>query len=264
MTTARIHHPKSARSVMTKLAQMYGTPEPSAQTEPIEQLVLAILARNDSPSKAQAVLQRIKNYYVDFNELRVSSRSELVKQFGTDIDQASAKAKEMIASLRGIFDRENTFELGFLKAHSKRELETYFSDMPTVDNYLLNSLILNCCSKQAFPLDQKMVQACKDLKLADGEVTLEGMQAYFERQLKAAQSYAFCYMLKQFSVKEPARTQAGKAKKKATKKTASKKRTTVKKKTAPRKTTTKKKTSTTSNTSRTAKRAISRPKAKKK
>ena len=85
-------------------------------------------------------------------------------------------------------------------------------------------------------MDEKMLQACKELELVQGPVSLENMQAYFERQLRSAESYAFCHLLKKCSVKEVSRP---KAKKKAKKKAASKKK---KAKSASKKKTSKKKT----------------------
>ena len=222
MASARVSHPKGARTILARLKRMYGAPaKQPTEVEAVEQIVLAILAHNESPSKAQSVLQRLKGYYVDFNELRVARPGELAAHMGSTFTQASAKTKRILTILKGIFDRENSFDLGFLKSKSKQELEKYFSEIPGADNYLLSSVILYCCGRQAFPLDEKMLEACKELELAQGPVSLENMQAYFERQLRSADSYAFCRLLKKYSVKETSRSNA---KKKAEEKAASKKK----------------------------------------
>jgi len=226
MASGRVSHPKGAKTVLGRLKRLYGAPaKQPAEVEAVEQIVLAILADNESPSKAQSVLQRLKGYYVDFNELRVARSGELAGHMGSTFAQASAKAKRILAVLKGIFDRENSFNLGFLKSKSKQDLEEYFRDIQGADNYLLSSVILYCCGRQAFPLDAKMLQACKELELVQGEVSLEDVQAYLERQLRSADSYAFCRLLKKYSVKETSRSNA---KKKAKKKAASKKKKSAK------------------------------------
>ena len=213
MANGRVSHPKGAKTVLGRLKRSYGAPaKQPAEVEVVEQIVLAILADNESPSKAQSILQRLKGYYVDFNELRVARPGELAGQMGSTFAQASSKAKRILAVLKGIFDRENSFNLGFLKSKSKQDLEEYFRDIQGTDNYLLSRVILYCCGRQAFPLDAKMLQACKELELVQGEVSLEDVQAYLERQLRSADSYAFCRLLKKYSVKETSRS---KAKKKA-------------------------------------------------
>jgi len=242
MTTAstRVQHPKGAKTVLKKLTQMYGVPKPPPEVEPIEQLVLAVLARNLSLDRAQAALHRLKSCYVDFNEIRVARAVELAKQVGEDLDQAGPKSRLILSLLKNIFDRENTFNLDFLKSKSKKEMESYFAGVEGADNYVIASVILNCCGTQAFPLDEKMLQACKDLKLAEGDISLEAMQTYLERQLKSSQSYAFCHMLKQYSLRESAKTKT-KAKASAkppssTEKTAGgKTKKTVRRKTASKK-----------------------------
>ena len=227
MASGRVSHPKGAKTVLGRLKRSYGAPaKQPAEVEPIEQIVLAVLADNESLNKAQSVLQKLKSYYVDFNELRVARPSELAGQMGATFTQPLSKAKRILAVLKGVFDRENSFNLGFLKSKSKQDLEEYFRDIQGADNYLLSSVILYCCGRQAFPLDAKMLQACKELELVQGEVSLEDVQAYLERQLRSADSYAFCRLLKKYSVKERARS---KAKKKTKKKAASKKKTSKKK-----------------------------------
>ena len=214
MSTARVYHPKGAKTVLSRLKRIYGAPKRPAETDPIEQIVLAILARNEPLSKAQAILQRFRSYYVDFNELRVTQPGELVGYMGPNLPQALAKARRILSILKSIFDRENTVDLTFLQSKSKRELESYFSQIQGADNYLLASVILHCCGRQAFPLDEKMLATCKELGLAEGEVSLEGMQSYLERQLRSSESYAFCHLLKRRSCQET--TGAKKAAKKKT------------------------------------------------
>ena len=236
MASPRVIHPKGAKTVLARLKRMYGAPpKQPAEGEAIEQIVLAILAYNESTEKARIALQKMKGYYVDFNELRVARPAELVGHMGPTFAQNLPKAKKILAVLKGIFGRENSFDLGFFKTKSKQDLEEYFKDIPGADNYLLSSVILCCCGRQAFPLDEKMLEACKELELARGPVDLDNMQAYLERQLRSADSYAFCQLLKKHALKVTAQAKAT---------TTTKKKATVKKKKV--KSNAKKKTSKTS------------------
>ena len=230
MSTARTHHPKSARTVLSRLKRMYGAPKKPTEGDIVEQIVLAILARNKPLDQAEATLQKFKSYYVDFNELRVTQPGELATHMGPSSSQTMAQARTILAVLKSILNRENTLNLESLKSKSKTELESYFSQIQNSDNYLLASVVLHCCGRQAFPLDEKMLAACKELGLAEGEVDLEGMQAYLERQLRSADSYAFCYLLKQYACRESTRD-AGAKKSAAKKKTVTKKKKKAKTKT---------------------------------
>jgi len=204
MTTARVSHPKGAKAVLSRLKHIYGVPRPPADNNPVEQIVLAILAQNESPSTARSILEKFKGYYVDFNELRVTQPGELAGHMGAISKETLLKARRILLVLKSIFDRENSFDLEFLKSKSRKELESYFAQIEGADNYLTASVILHCCGRQAFPLDDKMLKSCQELGLAQGEVTLEGMQTYLERQLKSADSYAFCDLLKKYAYQETA------------------------------------------------------------
>ena len=244
MASGRVSHPKGAKTVLGRLKRLYkATAKQPEEVEVVEQIILAILSDNESLSKAQGVVQKLKSFYVDFNELRVARPMELAAEMGTSLSGASAKSKRMLAVLKGIFTRENSFDLDFLKSTSKQDLEEYFRDIPGSDNYLTSSVILHCCGRQAFPLDEKMLEACKELELARGPVSLENMQAYLERQLRSADSYVFCQLLKQYSIQERS---GSKAKKKSTSKTkaVSKKKVASKEKTVSKKKKSSKKTST--------------------
>ena len=227
MTTARVSHPKGARTVLSKLKRMYGAPKPPAETDPVEQIVLAILAYNEPLGSAQVVLEKFKSYYVDFNELRVTQPGELAGHMDAISDQILPKARRILLVLKSILNRENTFDLKFLQSKSKRELESYFAQIQGTDNYLIARIILHCCQRQAFPLDDKMLAACKELGLAEGEVNLEAMQTYLERQLKSADSYAFCDLLKKYSFQATTRSAKPTKKKKKAKTAKSKSKTTT-------------------------------------
>ncbi len=244
MATGRVSHPKGAKTVLGRLKRLYGTPaKQSGEVEPVEQIVLAILSDSESLGKAQSVLQKLKSYYVDFNEMRVARPSELARETGSTFAHASTKAKRILDILQGIFDRQNSFDLEFLKSNSKQELEEYFRDISGADKYILASVILYCCKRQAFPLDKKMLEACKELELVKGEASLENMQAYLERQLRSSDSYIFCCLLKKYSIQKASKP---KAEKKVKKKAPSKKKSTSKKKVVSKKQTSSKKKSTTS------------------
>ena len=238
MTTARVSHPKGAGVVLSRLKRIYGAPKPLAETDPVEQIVLAILACNESLSKAQGILQKFKSYYVDFNELRVTQPGELAGHMGSISSRTLPKARRILLVLKSIFDRENTFDLEFLQSKSKRELESYFDQIQGTDNYLIASVILRCCGRQAFPLDDRMLEACKELGLAQGDVTLDGMQTYLERQLKSADSYAFCDLLKKYSFQDNARAKKPTKKEVSIKKKKAKTAKSKSKPTARRKSTT--------------------------
>ncbi len=231
MASTRVSHPKAPKTVLARLKRTYGSPaKQRVDVEIIEQIVLAILARNESVSKAESTLERLKGYYVDFNELRVARAGELAGQLGTIFDEALAKAKQMISVLQDIFTKENSFNLGFVTSKSKQDLEEYFNEIHGFDNYLLSTVILCCCGRQAFPMDDRMLEACKDLELAQGPASLENMQAYLERQLRSADSYVFCMLLKEHSLKDALRN---KVKKDAEEKAASEKKAVTKKKKVP-------------------------------
>lgn len=239
MSTSRVHHPRGASPVLNQLKRTYGVPGPAPEREPVEQIILAILEHNEPEGAAANSLAKLKSEYVDFNELRVSRTGELTELLGTEISNPRAKARRLLAVLRAVFNKENSFDLSSLKSKSKQDMEEYFKTVGETDNYLASSVLLHCCGRQAFPLDEKMLKACEELQLVEGEVDMAGLQSFLERQVRASQAYSFCRLLKKSSLNEPSKTQ--KAAKKTTKKKA-KKKTVVKSKSRTGKNTAKKKT----------------------
>ena len=82
-----------------------------------------MLAHNQPTGTASSILEKFKSYYVDFNELRVTQPGELATHMGAIAKENLPRARRILQVLKAIFDCENSFDLEFIKANSKKELE---------------------------------------------------------------------------------------------------------------------------------------------
>ena len=70
---------KRIKKLFQQMVRKFGKPSAAELTDPIEQLVIGILAECTSNHKAQTTFRRIRQQMVDLNELRVTPPLELAR-----------------------------------------------------------------------------------------------------------------------------------------------------------------------------------------
>ena len=112
------HGSDYARHVKRLYRQMLkqtGKPETPAPTDPIEQLIVAILSACTTDHKAVAVYRRLREQTVDLNELRVTPAVELAEMIGTGVPLAREKAHRIVDALNAVRRRQDKLDLSFLQ-----------------------------------------------------------------------------------------------------------------------------------------------------
>jgi endonuclease III len=105
----------SVGELIEALEPRYGAVRELDETEGLDQLVLLVLARDLPFKKARAALRRLKQDYVDWNDVRVTPAHELARACeGGGAGTAFAKAAELVELLSTLYLRFNkmTCEVG--------------------------------------------------------------------------------------------------------------------------------------------------------
>ena len=61
--------------------------------------VFAIVSENLTESQAQAAIKKLKDYFVDWNDLRVATVDEIAEVLGPDVEPARASPPHLSACL---------------------------------------------------------------------------------------------------------------------------------------------------------------------
>ena len=155
------------------------------QTDPLEQLILGILARDVSESKAQAVYARLMGSVVDLNDLRVTPWIEVAEMLSDDLPDAENRARTLVGVLNAIYDRCASVTLSFLRGKPVREARDYLRSLPGIDEYTAARVVLLGLGGHAIPIDETTLQVFRQEELVGPEATLPEVQSFLERHIRA-------------------------------------------------------------------------------
>jgi len=190
---------KRIRHLYHQLRRQYGKPPPPDHTEPIEQLILGILARDTTEAKAQAAFRRLRESLVDHNELRVTPAVELAETLGPDLPDAATRAQNLVDALNAIYDRHNVVDLSFLRDKPVRDAREYLRALPGVAEFTAARVVLYSLGGHAIPVDQSVVWVLRKENLVPPEATLSEVQAFLERHISAQEAAEFAALMHRYA-----------------------------------------------------------------
>ncbi|MCK4957827.1 MAG: hypothetical protein KAT00_00470 [Planctomycetes bacterium] len=224
--------------------------------DPVEALIYATVSENLRESAAKRVLKKIREHFVDINDLRVSRIEEVMEILSKDgfSEESATALKE---ALNAVFYKYNGMSLLSLTEIGKRQAKKDLGKLEGVSRFVVNYCVLTTLGGHAIPLTDCMIEYLRDSELVYPGADVDDIEGFLERKITLAKAYEFYRLLrhKSESVKKKLPRKAApeadekadagdskkETKKKAAKKTTSDKKTATKKKT---KKTTKKKTVT--------------------
>ncbi|MBL8764327.1 MAG: hypothetical protein JNM07_08670 [Phycisphaerae bacterium] len=187
MTTAE--RARLLKSLLAKLRSRFpeAEPVPPAPDEPtLREFVRSLLVWECPTSRAETAMRRIEQNIVDFNELRVCMPDDIVRMIGHTYPRAEDRAVRLRESLNGVFARNHSVSLEFLRVMPKRDARTYLEELPGVPRYAVGRTFLLALGGHAAPVDDRLLARLIDEKIAEAGADAEAASAWLERTLRAA------------------------------------------------------------------------------
>ncbi|MHC4132449.1 MAG: hypothetical protein ACYSSP_13005 [Planctomycetota bacterium] len=197
--------------------------------EPANALIYGIIAEKMNKKTTRTILKRFDGYFVDLNDLRVSSAEEIIEKLGEETSETKSVADSLVYTLRYIFDHNNVVSLKSLQKIGKRPAKQMLERIPQLGAFAINYCMLTSLKAHAIPLTEKMIEYLKNNELVHPDADENQIEGFLSKQIAAKNGYEFYSLLRKES--ESARKKA-KLKNKKAKKT---KRKVKKKKTSKRK-----------------------------
>ncbi len=223
---------KQVKRVFNRLVRQHGKPKHDSLADPIEQLLLGVVARGTTETGAAAAMKRLQEGTVDLNELRVASPREMVQLLGENFPNAIEKARDINSILNEIFNRQHELDLDFLRDKTRRDAKDYLQKMPGVDACTVARVMLVSVGGHAIPVDEDMLAYLRRQELVDPDADAAEVQAFLERNIAADDAYAFYTLMRRLvaTSRPRIRKKAAATTKKKTKKTSKAKRTSASRK----------------------------------
>jgi len=196
---------RRVKRLFHQLIRKFGKPAAFELTNPIEQLVVGILASCTSLNKAQTVFRKLRHQMVDLNELRVTPPTELAEIIGDGLPLAREKARRIVDALNDIRRRQDTMDLMFLRERGRREAREYLESLEGVDRSAAASVVLYSLGGHAIPVDDLMLYVLRSEEMVDPAAELAEVQGFLERHISAADTQAFAELLGRYAVSRGSR-----------------------------------------------------------
>ncbi len=153
------------KNIIPPLRERYGQVPKPPELPMLEHLIFAILSEDATEAKAEAVFQKFKEGYFDWNEVRVSSITELreVMKDLPDVDNRCARLK---GTLKRIFESLYSFDIDGWRKLSHKELTRRLAKFPANSQYVVARLIRDGLKGSTIPIDNDTLRVLQRLGVA--------------------------------------------------------------------------------------------------
>ncbi len=176
--------------------------------DPVKQLIYAVLSEDNSPTRAKTAMTRLLANTIDYNDLRVSTPTELANIIESDILNAVERTGVLIEVLGSIYSRENSVALNKSKTKNRRDARAYLEGLSGMTPYVLSGTMLWAFDEHAIPLDEQMLAVLKKEGLVDPDATRAEAQGFLRRHIPAGDAKLFTALLKRHTAQKAPRTPA--------------------------------------------------------
>ena len=189
---------KKLADLLKKLRPKQGVETPPA-TDPLTQLVVAMLQWEATADKAETAMQQILDNVVDLNDLRVSQNHEIIDLIGDDYPLAEERVLRMREALNEIFHREHGIEPKSIASKGKKEQRAYYDSLPGLPQYAIASIMLLSYGAHAMPVDDQLARLLAGEGVVNEEDSPEEIESYLTRQIKAGDAVEAHLLFQQWS-----------------------------------------------------------------
>ena len=181
------------------LKKEFGNPPKRESLPVLETLIHAICMENADYDSALVAFDRLRNDFFDWNEVRVSTISELEPTFA-GLEQAEWRALRVRFLLLYVFDHQYSFDFDGLKKKTLDLAHKQLTKIKHLTAFARNYLLQHMLGNHIIPLDDKMCRTAIWLGLLPiGTTEDEGAEA-LKSVIRKAEGAEFTHLLKCLSV----------------------------------------------------------------
>jgi endonuclease III len=182
------------------LRRRYGEAPKLMVAHPVEHALRTILSEEATTSQVEQAMNRLREHFVDWNDLRVSRPREIREVLGPDFPRAVEKARVIPRLLDQVFKRHNSMVWDFLEDLGKVAVRSYFESLQEVRPFVAAILARDCAGAHAFPVDRDVARVLERLGILEPQQQSEReMQAMLERAVKQSRGYEAHWLLKRLA-----------------------------------------------------------------
>lgn len=165
----------------------------------IDAVVYAIISAEMSEKATDSIIKKFTEYFVDWNDLRVSRTEEIVEVIGKDNSVAVSIASALTTVLNGIFNQFHQVSLEALKKIGKRPARQALEKIDGVSRFVVDYCMLTALGGHAIPLTENMMNYLKSNDLVNPNADQQQVEGFLAKQISAKNGYDFYALIRQES-----------------------------------------------------------------
>lgn len=176
--------------VIQLLQQEYGFRRKNATEEAISVLVGTILSQNTSDLNSKRAFDSLRANFSSWEAVlaaETDSLVEIIKIGGL----AKIKAERIKLALQAIWQKQGSFDLGFLKDLPLSQAKAWLRKLPGVGPKTAGCVLLFAFNRPALPVDTHVFRVARKLGLIDSKVSIERAHEILESQVPPDDIYQF-------------------------------------------------------------------------
>ncbi|MCC6425562.1 MAG: hypothetical protein IT435_01945 [Phycisphaerales bacterium] len=161
-------------------------PTTPAWDEPlVDELVFSFLLWEATSPQARNAFKRLKESYIDYNELRVSLPVETAAILGERYPRGEERSGRLRAALFDLYKREYAVTFSSLADGGKRDVRAYLESLDGVPAYAVDRMMLLAFGAHAAPIDDRLRDLLADEGVIDSDTPCDEAASWLARQVKA-------------------------------------------------------------------------------
>lgn len=197
--------------LIKRLRGEFGAPPPPAAAEPgppaeadpiVDQMLFSFLLWETTTTHATAAQKRLREAFVDLNELRVCFPEEISAAIGERIPKSRERATRLRAALNDIYRREHGLSLQRLADLPKREARTYMESLEGMPSFVAARVSLVALGGHAIPVDERLLALLVQERALEADMGTEEACSWLERQVRANEVVETYFLLRSWADEE--------------------------------------------------------------
>lgn len=172
------------------LGQEYGIPQWRERTDPLSELIGAILSQNTSDVNSKRAFERLASTFGSWDRVVEASPDQIAEAIGCG-GLSRIKAPRIKAILEGILESRSSLDLGFLRELPLPEAKAWLRALPGVGPKTVGCVLLFALGKAVLPVDTHVYRVSRRLGLIDSRVTPEQAHQLLEEIVPSEAVYQF-------------------------------------------------------------------------
>ncbi len=177
------------------LKKHYKASVPKYEQPILETLIYAICLENASEEEADAAQEQIDTAFHDYNEMRVSSISELNSVF-EGLDEPELRSVRVRHVLHHVFEESYEFEFEGLRRKTLELATKQLNKIRSLSPFVKNFTLQVALGSHLVPLDDVMLQPVQWLGLVEREATAEEASESLKSAVRKSDGPLFCHLIR--------------------------------------------------------------------